>query len=308
MLRTICMWTQLWSDIPSRSALTCAMYHQPRTWSSALTASMKLSRRRLPRVGARTCASAIASARRLAGRSAGIGLRGRLLHVFRFLRSHAGIRRPGQGRHFVTDRRSARGWSRTAVKERGAVVLFGLGGGGGIATAADRFPGPLVKLVFAAVGAAGGNRLRIAAGLTGGDRFERRLVTPPGRFSNCSRRVLRELPLVDLGLGFDRPADELAVAVDRRPSLDGCGGLATWASWMPLSVVSPEVCSRPGRRQVRSARQQVQGICLRFMSKRGTVTVFPAFAGDGDHTRNGCALRRFGSNRRSPGDRWAWIL
>ncbi len=55
------MWTQLWSDIPSRSALTCAMYHQPRTWSSALTASMKLSSRRLPRVGARTCASAIAS-------------------------------------------------------------------------------------------------------------------------------------------------------------------------------------------------------------------------------------------------------
>jgi hypothetical protein len=31
MLRTICMWTQEWSDIPSRSELTWAMYHQPRT-------------------------------------------------------------------------------------------------------------------------------------------------------------------------------------------------------------------------------------------------------------------------------------
>ena len=55
------MWTQEWSDIPSRSAWTWAMYHQARTWSSALTASRKDSRRRLPRVGARTCASATAS-------------------------------------------------------------------------------------------------------------------------------------------------------------------------------------------------------------------------------------------------------
>ena len=47
--------------MPSRSALTWAMYHQVRTWSSLLTASRKLSRRRLPRVGARTWASAIAS-------------------------------------------------------------------------------------------------------------------------------------------------------------------------------------------------------------------------------------------------------
>ena len=61
MLRTICMWTQEWSDIPSRSAWTCAMYHQARTWSSSLTAARKLSSLRLPRVGARTCASAIAS-------------------------------------------------------------------------------------------------------------------------------------------------------------------------------------------------------------------------------------------------------
>ena len=61
MLRTICMWTQEWSDIPSRSAWTCAMYHQVRTCSSPLTASRNLSSLRLPRVGALTLASAIAS-------------------------------------------------------------------------------------------------------------------------------------------------------------------------------------------------------------------------------------------------------
>ena len=47
--------------MPSRSAWTWAMYHQARTCSSALTASRKLSSLRLPRVGARTLASAIAS-------------------------------------------------------------------------------------------------------------------------------------------------------------------------------------------------------------------------------------------------------
>src|SRR3954471_11908463 len=61
MLRTICMWTQEWSDIPSRSAWTWVMYHQARTCSSEFTASRKLSSLRLPRVGARTRASAIAS-------------------------------------------------------------------------------------------------------------------------------------------------------------------------------------------------------------------------------------------------------
>ena len=62
MLRTIWVWTQEWSDMPSRSAWTCAMYHQARTCSSPLTASRNCSSLRLPRVGARTCASAIASA------------------------------------------------------------------------------------------------------------------------------------------------------------------------------------------------------------------------------------------------------
>ncbi len=61
MLSTICMWTQEWSDMPSRSAWTWVMYHQARTCSSPLTASRKASSLRLPRVGARTLASAIAS-------------------------------------------------------------------------------------------------------------------------------------------------------------------------------------------------------------------------------------------------------
>ena len=55
------MWTQEWSDIPSRSAWTWAMYHQVRTCSSSLTAARKDSSLRLPLVGARTWASAIAS-------------------------------------------------------------------------------------------------------------------------------------------------------------------------------------------------------------------------------------------------------
>src|SRR5262249_27114705 len=56
---------------------------------------------------------------------------------------------------------------------RGAVVLLGLGRRGGGAAAADRFPGPVVELVFAAVAAVGGDDRRVAAGLAGGDRFER---------------------------------------------------------------------------------------------------------------------------------------
>ncbi len=48
--------------MPSRSDWICAMYHQARTRSSALTASRKRSSLRLPRVGAWTCAFATASA------------------------------------------------------------------------------------------------------------------------------------------------------------------------------------------------------------------------------------------------------
>src|SRR5207244_10720104 len=60
------------------------------------------------------------------------------------------------------------------VEEGRAVVLFGVRGRGGIAAATDRFPGPLVELVFAAVGPVGGDRFGVAARLAGGDRFERR--------------------------------------------------------------------------------------------------------------------------------------
>ena len=64
MLSTTWTCTQEWSDIPSRSEVIWAMYHQARTCSSALTASRKRSSLRLPRVGAWTCALATASADR----------------------------------------------------------------------------------------------------------------------------------------------------------------------------------------------------------------------------------------------------
>ena len=41
MLSTTCTCTQEWSDIPRRSEVICAMYHQARTRSSAFTASRK---------------------------------------------------------------------------------------------------------------------------------------------------------------------------------------------------------------------------------------------------------------------------
>ena len=51
MLSTIRTWTQEWSDIPSRSAFTCCMCHQPRSRSSALAAASSASSLRFPRVG-----------------------------------------------------------------------------------------------------------------------------------------------------------------------------------------------------------------------------------------------------------------
>ena len=62
MLSTIRMWTQEWSDIPSRSDWTWAMCHQARTSGSALSASSSASSRRLPRVGAPIRAAGVASA------------------------------------------------------------------------------------------------------------------------------------------------------------------------------------------------------------------------------------------------------
>ena len=63
MFSTIWMWTHEWSDIPSRSAFTCATCHHAFSWSSALAASSSVSSLRLPRVGQRM-------------RSRGHGLRG----------------------------------------------------------------------------------------------------------------------------------------------------------------------------------------------------------------------------------------
>src|SRR3954452_4154707 len=60
------------------------------------------------------------------------------------------------------------------VEERGAVVLLGLGSRGGVAAAAHRFPGAVVELVFAAIGAVGGDGPRVSTRLTGGNRLQRR--------------------------------------------------------------------------------------------------------------------------------------
>src|SRR3954467_1240611 len=179
MLRTICMWTQEWSDMPSRSAWTWVMYHQARTCSSELTASRKLSSLRLPRLGARTRASAIASLGGLRFGPSGSGAGTFSSLTRRIVEARAafvlGPVYPSQGR---TPRRSAAdgpgAGAGGGVEERRAVVLLGLGRGGGVAAAAHRFPGPVVELVFAAVGAVGGDGGRIAAGLAGGDRFQGR--------------------------------------------------------------------------------------------------------------------------------------
>src|SRR5205085_1002568 len=57
-------------------------------------------------------------------------------------------------------------------ERRGALVLLGLRGGGGVAGAADGLPGLLVELVLAAVRARRVDGARVAARLAGGDRLE----------------------------------------------------------------------------------------------------------------------------------------
>jgi hypothetical protein len=61
MLSTIWTWIQEWSDIPSRSALTCVTCHQVFSCGSAFAASSSASRRRFPRVGALIRIASIAS-------------------------------------------------------------------------------------------------------------------------------------------------------------------------------------------------------------------------------------------------------
>ena len=103
MLRTIWVWTQEWSDIPRRSAWTCAMYHQARTCSSSLTASRKPSSLRLPLLGARTRASAIASFGGLRRGPSGSGVGTRSSSLTRD--------RMALACELSSSRRPARGWS-----------------------------------------------------------------------------------------------------------------------------------------------------------------------------------------------------
>ena len=124
MLRTICMCTQEWSDMPSRSAWTWAMYHQARTCSSSLTAPRKLSSLRLPRVGARTVASATASRGGLRAGPFGSGVGTASPLIAAIVRkcpapppSASAANRPGTG-------------TRLRVEERCPVVLLGFGSSG----------------------------------------------------------------------------------------------------------------------------------------------------------------------------------
>ncbi len=73
MFSTILMCTQEWSDMPSRSAFTCCMYHQPRIRSSALAASSRAWRRRFPRVGTLISISGRSTAASVAWPAAGPG-------------------------------------------------------------------------------------------------------------------------------------------------------------------------------------------------------------------------------------------
>ena len=189
MLRTICMWTQEWSDIPSRSDWTWVMYHQARTCSSPLTASRKLSSLRLPRVGARTFASAIASFGGLRVGPCGSGAGTRLASLAAIVGRGVGCPCPPSAS--AADRPGA--GARLRVEQSRAVVLLGLGGRRRVAGAADRFPGAGVELVFAAVAAVGGDGGGVAAGLAGGDRFEGRDGDAAGQGGERFAALLRRL-------------------------------------------------------------------------------------------------------------------
>src|SRR3954469_6735457 len=128
--------------MPSRSAWTWAMYHQARTWSSSLMAARNDSSLRLPRVGARTWASATASRGgfRCGPSAAGVGTRS-LSSFLRPLPSLLIVRPTlAAGPTDLTADRPGTG-ARLRVEQRRPVVLLVLGSGCGVAAAADRFPG-----------------------------------------------------------------------------------------------------------------------------------------------------------------------
>src|SRR4051812_7685784 len=223
MLRTICIWTQEWSDMPRRSAWTWVMYHQARTCSSLFAASRKLSSLRLPRLGARTRASAIASFGGLrfgpSGSGAGIfsSLTWRIVEASAaFVLSHAYVGERTNAEALAADGPGARAGG--GVEERRAVVLLGHGGGGGVAAAAHRFPGPVVELVQAAVGPVGGDGGRVAPRLTGGDRFQGRERDAAGDicelFFALAFPLARRSAFFGLDVRCDR-ADESVEALDR---------------------------------------------------------------------------------------------
>src|SRR5947208_1910515 len=117
----------------------------------------KISSLRLPRVGARTFASATASFGGLRFGPAGSGAGTCSSLTSRIVGAPAAFvlyrHMPRKGR--TPERSAADGpgaRTRLRVEERRAVVLLGLGGRGGIAAAAHRLPGAVVELVFAAVG------------------------------------------------------------------------------------------------------------------------------------------------------------
>src|SRR4051812_25516016 len=221
MLRTICMWTQEWSDMPRRSAWTWVMYHQARTCSSELAASRKLSSLRLPRVGARTCASAIASCGgfRCGPPGSGAGTCSSLTRRIVDARV-AFVLCTGYEVQKTNAEGLAADWPGAGaglrVEHRRPVVLLGLGGRGGVAAAAHRFPGPIVELVFAAIGPVRGNRGGVAARLAGGDRLQGRDRDPPGQrsdlFLSFARRPARGGP----PFGFDLTGDRLDQTLEAR--------------------------------------------------------------------------------------------
>src|SRR5436305_1276849 len=224
MLRTICMWTQEWSDIPSRSDWTWVMYHQARTCSSSFTASRKLSSLRLPRVGTRTRASATASLGGLRFGPSGSGagtfssLTRRIVEaspafvLFRPL-GYKGRTPPGS----TADGPGAGAGRR--VEQRGAVVLLGDRRGGGVAAAAHRFPGPVIELVEAAVGPVGGDGGRVATRLAGSDGFQGRQRDATRQRGELFFAFARPLASGGAFFGLDAlrdRVDEEVKALDRR--------------------------------------------------------------------------------------------
>ncbi len=121
---------------------------------------------------------------------------------------------------------TGQGLEPTRVEQRLSVVLLGLGGRGRVAGATDRFPGAVVELVLAPVGAIGGDSRRIAAGLASA-RSRRALPARRRRAAWRRARGVRGAAL--LGARFD-PATLTRIARWKRPTgacrtpiLAGCG-------------------------------------------------------------------------------------